>query len=114
MSNLVSIRRRKRGDPITPQTVAMERLHAGELQQSAVWIPLDRLRAIQLDLEKLFDMVEAASCLSDDDQDKIEALGGIDHEAVFDLAFDAHFELSIAEETMRLLKASLASKGLTI
>lgn len=114
MTNLISIRRRTPGEPVTPQIVAMERFHSGDLQPSATWIPEERLQGMQDDLWKLVEIGQQIDSLPEEVYEAISTKVGFDISGVFDYAFRAHFELSVAEETMRLLRASLASKGIAI
>ncbi|MDP9528489.1 hypothetical protein [Pseudomonas protegens] len=105
MSELVSIRRRRPGRPVTPEVIAMERVHAGQACESFVALSKEGLEILQRSLGKLLDIAMDCRNLSDDATEKIEILGGLDHEEVFDLAFRAHFELGVAMEATRLLKA---------
>lgn len=106
MTNIVSIRRLKPGDRVTPQSTAMERLHSGESAGVAALISVKSFERIQEVLGLLLEKSMDCRSLSDETINEIEGLGGLCHEEVFDLVFAAHFEMSAAEETLRLLKAS--------
>lgn len=105
MSKVVEINSKQPVPRVTPPEVARNRVAAKQVDDLGAWVSLASLAEIQCRLGRLLALVEAVRTLPSDIQDKIEALGGLDHEAVFDEAFGAHFELSVAEETLGLLKA---------
>jgi hypothetical protein len=105
MSDVVSIRQRTPGGSVTPGIVAMERVHAGIACEQLLALSAGGLESIQSTLNQLLEAAMARRALPDNAMDQIEALGGLDHESVFDLAFTAHFEISAALEATRLLRA---------
>jgi predicted nucleotidyltransferase len=107
MTKVVSIRRRVAGKSVTPQIVAMERLCENSSQPAVAWITADRLAIIEKNIWDLIDIGESINSLPEELQDALEK-AGFDFSSVFDMAFTAHFELSVAEETMRLMNGALA------
>lgn len=111
MSEVVSIRPRRPGRSVTPEIIAMERVHAGNACEQVLALNSNALDAIRSSLDKLLDAAMDRRALPDDAVDQIEALGGLDHESVFDLAFTAHFEISAALEATRLLHTVIPKQG---
>ncbi|MCO8166815.1 hypothetical protein NJC40_03360 [Pseudomonas sp. 21LCFQ02] len=110
MSDVVSIRQRRPGGAVTPEIVAMERVHAGNACEQVLALNQNALEAIRSSLDSLLDAAMARRSLADNTMDQIEALGGLDHESVFDLAFTVHFEISAAIEATRLLRTVVIPK----
>jgi hypothetical protein len=105
MSKIVPLFHANEANRVTPEMIAIQRINNGQCRPVSALLATDQLERVQRSLEMLMEIGEALNALPDEVQMRLEALG-VDGSAVFDYAFSAHFELSVAEETMRLLAAA--------
>ncbi|HAG77587.1 MAG TPA: hypothetical protein DCO74_02380 [Pseudomonas sp.] len=105
MSKIVPLFQANEANRVTPEMIAIQRINSGKCRPVSALLATDQLERAQLRLQMLMEIGEALNALPDEVQMRLEVLG-VDGSAVFDYAFSAHFELSVAEQTMRLLTAA--------
>jgi len=97
---------------LTPRDVAIQRLaQMPAFYPTAAYVSAERLENIQRDMSKLLEIGQAIENLDEDAIEAIKRKIGVDISGIFDYAFSAHFELSVARETMEFVKQHIPSAG---